>query len=152
MLSYATEQILFRPDPWALIHQAEKEKKASVVESQHEPEEPNTANLEKLEAWMEQEKPYLNPGFKLIDLQSVLPLNRTYLSQFIHNEYNCTFYQFVNRYRIEEAKRLKMEHPELKVQDVSARCGFSSPTVFSRTFTEMVGVSPREWSSQIHSA
>jgi len=152
MLSYATEQILFRPDPWALIHQAEKEKKASVVESQHELEEPNTANLEKLEAWMEQEKPYLNPGFKLIDLQSVLPLNRTYLSQFIHNEYNCTFYQFVNRYRIEEAKRLKMEHPELKVQDVSARCGFSSPTVFSRVFTELVGVTPREWNSKIHSA
>ena len=152
MLSYATEQILFRPDPWSLIHQSEIEKKASVAEPQHELEEPNAANREKLEAWMEQEKPYLNPGFKLIDLQSVLPLNRTYLSQFIHNEYNCTFYQFVNRYRIEEAKRLKMEHPELKVQDVSARCGFSSPTVFSRVFTELVGVTPREWNSKIHSA
>jgi AraC-like DNA-binding protein len=101
---------------------------------------------------MEKEKPYLNPGFKLIDMQAVLPMNRTYLSQFIHAEYGCTFYQFVNRYRIEEAKRLKSEYPELRAQDVSARCGFSSPTVFSRTFTEMVGVSPREWSSQIHSA
>ncbi|MBQ2172873.1 MAG: AraC family transcriptional regulator [Bacteroidales bacterium] len=155
VLSYATDQILFRPDPWALIHQAEKEKEqmlAGQPESQPDDPESDTVNREKLEAWMEKEKPYLNPGFKLIDMQAVLPMNRTYLSQFIHAEYGCTFYQFVNRYRIEEAKRLKSEYPELRAQDVSARCGFSSPTVFSRTFTEMVGVSPREWSSQIHSA
>lgn len=150
MLAYATEQILFRPDPWALVHQAEKQK-ASVAEPRSEVE-PNTANREKLEAWMEQEKPYLNPGFKLIDLQGVLPLNRTYLSQFIHTEYGCSFYQFVNRYRIEEAKRLKREAPDMKIGEVSARCGFSSPTVFSRVFTELVGVTPREWSSKIHSA
>jgi AraC-like DNA-binding protein len=143
MLAYSTEQILFRPDPWALIRQAEKVKVEDTESGT--PVEHDTANREKLEAWMEQEKPYLSPGFKLIDMQAVLPMNRTYLSQFIHNEYGCTFYQFVNRYRIEEAKRLKQENPELKAQEVSARCGFSSPTVFSRTFTEIVGVSPREW-------
>ena len=37
-------------------------------------------------------------------LWQLLPMNRTYLSQLIHAEYGCTFYQFVNRYRIEEAK------------------------------------------------
>ena len=150
MLSYGTEQILLRSDPWTLVRQAEKEKAHAV-----EPEpvhQAGDANREKLEAWMAQEKPYLNPGFKLIDLQEVLPLNRTYLSQFIHAEYGCTFYQFVNRYRIEEAKRLKLEHPELKAQELSARSGFSSPTVFSRIFAEMEGVTPREWTSKIHSA
>lgn len=150
LLSYGTEQILFRPDPWTLVLQADDKKADDAAEETgHRPED---ANREKLEAWMEQEKPYLNPGFKLIDLQAVLPLNRTYLSQFIHTEYGCTFYQFVNRYRIEEAKRLKLEHPELKAQEISARCGFSSPTVFSRIFSEMEGVTPREWSSKIHSA
>ena len=95
--------------------------------------------------WMEKEKPYRNPDFRLLDLQQILPMNRTYLSQFIHNEYGCTFYQFVNRYRIEESMRLKREKPDLKVQEVSALCGFSSPTVFSRTFTSITGLSPREW-------
>jgi AraC-like DNA-binding protein len=146
MLCYATDQILFRPDPWALIRQTEKVKADDAVETEPE-HQAGDANREKLEAWMEQEKPYLNPGFKLIDLQGVLPLNRTYLSQFIHTDYGCTFYQFVNRYRIEEAKRLKLEHPELKAQEISARCGFSSPTVFSRIFSELEGVTPREWAS-----
>lgn len=141
MLSYATEQILFRPDPWAVIKQAEKEAEAAP--------DSNNANREKLEAWMDEQKPYLNPGFKLIDLQAVLPMNRTYLSQFIHAEYDCTFYQFVNRYRIEEAKRLKKENPDMKIADLSAHCGYSSPTVFSRTFTEIMGISPREWAQSL---
>ncbi len=145
MLSYATEQILFRPDPWAVIKQAEKIK---AEDAQPAPDS-NTANREKLEAWMEEEKPYLNPGFKLIDLQAVLPMNRTYLSQFIHAEYDCTFYQFVNRFRIKEAMRLKQENPEMKIADLSAHCGYSSPTVFSRTFTEIMGVSPREWAQSL---
>lgn len=151
LLSYGTSQILFRPDPWALVRQADDDKADDAAEEEAG-RHPEDANREKLEAWMEQEKPFLNPGFKLIDLQAVLPLNRTYLSQFIHAEYGCSFYQFVNRYRIEEAKRLKLEHPELKAQEVSARCGFSSPTVFSRIFSELEGVTPREWSSKIHSA
>ncbi len=141
MITYATEQIIFRPDPWAMVKQAEK---APAVAETTEPQ-PEDANREKLEEWMKQEKPYLNPGFKLLDLQAVLPMNRTYLSQFIHAVYGCTFYQFVNRYRIEEAQRLKKENPEMKIAEISAHCGYSSPTVFSRTFTEIVGVSPREW-------
>lgn len=145
MLSYATEQILFRPDPWAVIKQAEKIK---AEEAEAAPDS-NNANREKLEAWMDEQKPYLNPGFKLIDLQAVLPMNRTYLSQFIHAEYDCTFYQFVNRYRIEEAKRLKKENPDMKIADLSAHCGYSSPTVFSRTFTEIMGISPREWAQSL---
>ena len=105
-----------------------------------------------LEEWMENEKPYLNPDFKLLDLRKVLPLNRTYLSQFIHNEYDCSFYQFVNRYRIEEYQRLKTEHPEMKIGELSARCGFSSPTVFTRTFTQITGTTPSEWGKKFHSA
>ena len=101
---------------------------------------------------MTQEKPYCNPDFRLIDLQQVLPMNRTYLSQFIHREYGCTFYQFVNRYRIEEAQRLKLEQPDIKIGETSVRCGFSSHTVFTRTFTAIVGITPREWAKQIHSA
>ncbi|MBQ2173109.1 MAG: AraC family transcriptional regulator [Bacteroidales bacterium] len=72
-------------------------------------------------------------------------MNRTYLSQFIKAEYGCTFYQFVSRYRVAEAKRLKLEQPDLKMDEIAARCGFSSRTVFSNVFTREEGVSPREW-------
>ena len=94
---------------------------------------------------MEQEKPYLNPDLRLIDLQRVLPINRTYLSQLINTEYGCSFYQFVTRYRIEEAKRLMTEQPDMKVQDIAQQSGFSDRKVFYRTFTRETGSSPSEW-------
>lgn len=143
MICYGTEQILFRRDPWAVVQKAEKER-----EDRPEAEAPLAGYRHALEAWMEKEKPYRNPDFKLIDLQNVLPMNRTYLSQFIHSEYDCSFYQFVNTYRIQEAKRLMSEKRGLKMAEVSAYCGFSSPSVFSRTFTAIEGRSPHDWDRQ----
>lgn len=140
-LIYGTDLTLFRRDPWEQVWESIKN---------NAPEEavrlqPNEAYRQALEEWMGKEKPYRNPDFKLVDLQKVLPMNRTYLSQFIHAEYGCSFYLFVNRFRVEEAKRLMTEHPDMKMADVSSNCGFSSPSVFSRTFSTMTGQPPREW-------
>ena len=149
MIVYGTEQIIFRRDPWEVLRQREEEamEEEEEVQEEEKPQE-NSAYRKALDEWMQKEKPYLNPDFKLMDLQNVLPMNRTYLSQFIHAEYDCSFYQFVNRYRIEEAKQLKMQHPDMKLSDRSARCGYSSPSVFSRTFTAITGVTPSEWSRE----
>lgn len=160
MLAYSTEQILFRRNPWEMLQHSEPEcpDSAEIVKNTISTDEscfherPDAPALrEALERWMDDEKPYTNPDFRLIDLQQVLPLNRTYLSQFIHNEYGCSFYQFVNRYRIEEAKRLKLEKPNLKEADVAALCGFSSASVFSRTFTTITGLQPKKWHKKIYS-
>ena len=147
VLGYSTDQILFRRDPWEILNNTEHETGLSANADEGDiPEEANAAYRDALERWMAREKPFQNPDFKLLDLRRVLPLNRTYLSQFIHNEFGCSFYQFVNGYRIEEAKRLMKANPDMKISDISVRCGFSSPTVFTRTFTSFTGVTPREWS------
>lgn len=148
MISYGTEQILFRRDPWEMLQQQGEPVEDEPAVEQEKPQ-PDSAYRKALDEWMEKEKPYLNPDFKLMDLQNVLPMNRTYLSQFIHSEYDCSFYQFVNHYRIDEAKRLKIQHPDMKMAEISARCGFSSPSVFSRTFTAIAGITPRDWSRDL---
>ena len=138
MLIYSTEQILYRKDPWdGVLTAAENSEFSSDIDYS-----------QLLQQWMESEKPYLDPNFKLIDLRAVLPMNRTYLSQFINDTYGCSFYQFVNRYRIEEAKRLLSENPEMKIEDIATQCGFASRSVFTRTFTQETDLSPREWSKQ----
>jgi AraC-like DNA-binding protein len=138
MIAYTTERVLYRPDPW-------KQLRSTVMDEQEEVNPVNATYRATLEAWLDKEKPYLNPDFQLTDLRQVLPLNRTYLSKFINTEYGCTFYQFVNRRRIDEAKRMKTEHPEWTMQDISQRCGFSSPRVFYRTFARETGMTPKEW-------
>ena len=118
---------------------------APEEEKEEESNPVNAAYRDKLEEWIEKEKPYLNPDFQLSDLRQVLPMNRTYLSQFINAEYGCSFYHWVNSLRIAEAKRLLTEHPEIKMKDIAQQSGFSSPTVFSRVFIRETGISPREW-------
>lgn len=150
---YTNEQIIFRSKPW--IEDVEKETNDNEpVLEKPEPEtdeEPTVSNAEyreMLEQWMKTEKPYLNPEFRLLDMRQVLPLNRTYLSQLINAEYGCNFYQFVTNYRIEEAKQLMMDHPDMKMQDVAEHCGFSSPTVFARIFARETGKTPSDWNQE----
>ncbi|MBR2168649.1 MAG: helix-turn-helix transcriptional regulator [Paludibacteraceae bacterium] len=140
LFGYSTMQILFRPDPW-------KQLRSTVAEEPEAPDPSIAAYRATLEAWLDKEKPYLNPDFQLMDLRQVLPLNRTYLSQLINAQYGCSFYQWVNDLRIKEAKRLMIEQPDLKIQDIADRCGFSSRQVFARVFARETGFTPSEWIS-----
>ena len=149
VLVYTSDQIIFRPKPW--IEEAAKEtvEDETVTDTKETPTGSNAEYRATLEEWMQREKPYTNPEFRLLDLRQVLPLNRTYLSQLINAEYGCNFYQFVARYRIEDAKQLMTDHPDMKMQDIAEQCGFSSPTVFARIFARETGISPSEWNSHM---
>lgn len=149
MFVYSTEKILLRKDPWEGVVVNEEGELPIEEEPETVDTSANAAYRAKLEQWMQEKKPYLNPNFRLIDMREVLPLNRTYLSQLIHSEYDSTFYQFVNRYRIEEAKRLLQENPDMRIEDVASGSGFSSREVFTRVFTKETGVTPREWSKKV---
>ena len=139
MFSYTTERVLYRPDPWQRLRTIEPEAEPT------ETEQPYTAYKATLEAWLESEKPYLNPDFQLSDLRQVLPMNRTYLSQLINTEYGCSFYRWVNGLRIREAKRLMTEQPDMTLDEVSKQCGFAYRRNFSRIFVETTGMTPSDW-------
>lgn len=163
LFGYSTEQILFRREVWTDEHQSREEDENGNLDvdgnlnenkdkAQKEiEEERKLKERAQLELWMEQEKPYLNPDFRLMDISAILPMNRTYLSQLINSEYGCTFYHFVTNYRIEEAKRLIREYPDMKLQDVAEQSGFSSRVVFSRIFTKEVGLTPKGWAKAANS-
>ena len=146
VLGYTTDQVLHRPDPW------ERLRSTVVEEEKDEPDPANTAYREILDAWLEKDKPYRNPDFQLQDLRQVLPMNRTYLSQFINAEYGCSFYCWVNGLRIAESKRLMTEHPEMSLEEISGQCGFSSRRLFTQIFTRETGMTPRDWSKKRQSA
>lgn len=157
LLAYSTEQILFRPDPWSAVHRHKRSKKGRILseedllaqEEEQVMDEQTLLSIEEnrqlLEEWMAREKPYLDPAFRLMDIRQILPMNRTSLSQFFKTAYGCSFYQYVIRYRIEEAKRLMTANPNMKLQDIAEQSGFSSPVVFSRTFSREEGLTPTEW-------
>ena len=140
VLTYTTERVLYRPDPWTMV-------RSMTEEEQEEANPANVAYRATLEEWISKEKPYLNPDFQLADLKSVLPLNRTYLSQLINSEYGCSFYQWVNKLRVEEAKRVLVEQQNMTIEDVSKLCGFSTSRSFYRAFLRETEMTPNEWRS-----
>ena len=131
MIAYSTEQILYRGDPWKTIKQNKMNQQEEMEEEMEEEMDVPTASYAE---------------YRII--RQILPLNRTYLSQFINSEYGCNFYQFVTNYRVEEAKRLMQENPDMKFQEIADECGFSSPTLFSRIFARETGMTPREYRVQ----
>lgn len=52
---------------------------------------------------------------------------------------------FIQRIRIEKAAQLLKIHPELAVNDIANLCGFSSSSLFSRTFRKYFDVTAREF-------
>ncbi len=57
-------------------------------------------------AWIKENKPYLDPSLKITDLVEAMCVNRTYLSRFINRTYGMNFNRYINSLRIREFERL----------------------------------------------
>jgi AraC-like DNA-binding protein len=104
----------------------------------------------KLENLMSTEKPFLNPTLGLPDLAARLSVTSHELSYLVNKGFEENFYQFVNRYRVEEAKRLlhSKEHQHLNMVGIAFESGFNSKTTFNTTFKKLTGLSPSEFQQQ----
>lgn len=105
---------------------------------------------QKLENLMSTEKPFLNPTLGLPDLAIRLKVTSHELSYLVNEGFGENFYQFVNRYRVEEAKRLlhSKEHQHLNMLGIAYESGFNSKTTFNTTFKKLTGLSPSEYQQQ----
>ncbi len=60
----------------------------------------------RFDAWMREQKPYLDPSYKLTDLAEAMGINRSYVSRFINRTYGVNFNRYMNRLRLKEVERL----------------------------------------------
>jgi len=99
---------------------------------------------DRLTKLFEIEKLHLNSDIKIWDVTARLGTNRTYLSNYINKNYAVNFSVFVNRYRVEEAKKfLANEEGTLySLEVVGEKCGFGSYNNFIRVFREMEHETP----------
>jgi YesN/AraC family two-component response regulator len=108
----------------------------------------NTSKLnEKLLELFENEAIYKNPDLKITQISEILHTNRTYISKHINTEFSCTFSDFVNRYRIEEAKKLLIDESSksYSLNYISEKSGFGSMGSFMRVFRDVVGITPGQF-------
>lgn len=81
---------------------------------------------------MENDKPFLDCELTLAKLATMMDISLHQLSYLINTGFNENFYQFINRYRIEEAKKLILDKnmSHLNFQGIGFEVGFNSKSAF----------------------
>lgn len=112
-----------------------------------QPDEEKQKILQKLQQHMQAAKPFLEPELTLDELANQLSVKSKLLSQTINELLQQNFFEFINSYRIEEAKRL-LNNPKDKkitVLEVMYEVGFNSKSSFNTLFKKATGVTPSEF-------
>jgi AraC-like DNA-binding protein len=107
--------------------------------------------LEQLRGYMETRRPWLDPDLTLEQLALQLKLRPKLLSQAINEGLGQNFFEFINRYRIGEAKRLLTNPVDKKITvlEVLYQVGFNSKSSFNTVFKKQTGLTPSEFKKKM---
>ena len=103
-----------------------------------------TEFIEKVGNWIKTDG-YVQQGLTIKELSKILYTNRTYLSAYIKTTYKMTFREWITSLRLEYAKNILKEHPEINIQKLAESSGFLSRSNFIKLFSEKEGCTPAKW-------
>ena len=102
---------------------------------------------QRLLAWFETQKPYLDSDLTINMVADKLKVPRHDLTEVLNAEMGKNFYQFVNEYRVEAVKKMladpKQQH--LSIEAVGFECGFNSKSTFFAVFKGLTGTTPAQY-------
>ncbi|WP_289031271.1 helix-turn-helix domain-containing protein [uncultured Paraglaciecola sp.] len=100
---------------------------------------------QRIETIMESEKPYLLPDITIDELAKTLDVSTKDLSVTLNRHFQVNFYEFINKYRIDEAKQLLVNAPQKSITEIFYEVGFNSKSVFYTFFKKKEGMTPSEY-------
>ena len=103
--------------------------------------------LLKLQQFMMDEKPYLNPSLTIQDVSNTIQIPTRELSILINHQLDQHFYDFVNSYRIEHAKEILQDttKSKLTILEILYEVGFNSKSSFNTAFKKHTGYTPTDY-------
>lgn len=105
----------------------------------------NNIDIENL---IRENKYHLDASLTVQKLATLLGTNRQYLSNYINREKQKTFYEYINDFRLEDAKRLLdgcNKEQGRSMEDIATMSGFNSYATFLRQFVKKYGESPSQY-------
>ncbi|MCK4835802.1 MAG: helix-turn-helix domain-containing protein [Candidatus Aminicenantes bacterium] len=105
----------------------------------------------KLLTIMEEEKIYLDPDLTLKKLSEKIMVHPNHLSQIVNEKLKQSFNDFINKYRIEEAKEKFVDPVDRKktILEIAYDVGFYSKSVFNTAFKKFTGMTPSRYRQKI---
>lgn len=102
--------------------------------------------MERLEELMHSEHAYLRADLTLPRLASTLDCSVNHLSQVINAGFGMSFFDYVNRFRIEHAKAMLCDAGgQSAVLNIAYSVGFNSNSAFYAAFKKYVGQTPAQF-------
>lgn len=74
--------------------------------------------------------------------------SKEYLSKLYKKKYGCGIYEYALKLRMERAKEL-LARPDIQIQEISERLGYSNNNYFSKAFKNYYNISPSEYREQL---
>ena len=124
-----------------------------VQKSVSTPQQHKSLIYSDLEKIMLEKRYYQDNTLTLQKLAQHLGTNRQYLSNYINQEKHETFYDYINDFRLTEAKALldgKGTGNQHSLEDISVMSGFNSYATFLRSFKKKYGQTPSQYLSEKH--
>jgi AraC-like DNA-binding protein len=111
----------------------------------------NISYVNCIEQAMKKDKLYLNPNLSFERFSDNLNIPVKELSFTINRYFNVNFYEYINQYRIEEAKQnLANEKSSTKsITEIFYNAGFNSKSVYNTLFKKMYKMTPSQYRKQI---
>ena len=109
------------------------------------------AGLEKLTAYMDSHKPYLDGELTLQELGSKVGLAPNHLSQIINDTWKMGFHEFLNSHRVHAAEALLQDPGSggRSVLEIAYDVGFNSKSAFNAAFRRHRGMTPTEFKEKV---
>jgi AraC-like DNA-binding protein len=128
----------------AVMETGQKYEKSTLTDSAAD------RHLARLREVLDNEKPYLRGNLTIRDLADVSQIPSYHLSQLLNEKLNQKFYDFVNGYRVEEAKRALLDpaNDHLTILTVALESGFSSKSAFNAAFKKFTDTTPSDFRKQ----
>ncbi|WP_205663328.1 helix-turn-helix domain-containing protein [Alteromonas facilis] len=102
----------------------------------------------KLEHAMTHDQLFLNDNLSLNKLSESIAETENHISETLSQFLNTNFFQYVNRFRIEEAKKALQDSDKL-VATIAYDVGFNSKSTFNTAFKKLVGHSPTAYRNSL---
>ncbi len=102
----------------------------------------------RLAGLMREEKLYRDSDISLSSVAARMALSPHQLSQLLNERMNTGFWDFINRYRVDEAREILSRNPDASVISVCYSVGFNTKSSFNAAFKKMTGATPSEFKNR----